>query len=95
MAEKSRGKQHGARSKLSSNPREKLTVNEVLKEFEEGEKARIQLNPAVTEGRPHQRVHGKTGEVKGKRGDSYEVEIKDGNVTKTLFLKPAHLKKVE
>lgn len=95
MAEKSRGSQHGARHKLSAGPRDKLTVNEQLKDFEEGEKVRIYINAQISEGRPHQRFHGKTVEVTGKRGEAYEVEFNDGKISKTLHLKPAHLKKVE
>ena len=95
MAEKSRGSQHGARNKLSSNPREKVTVNEQIKDFEEGEKARIEINASITEGRPHQRFHGRTVDVTGKQGDAYEVEFKDGSVSKKLYLKPVHLQKVE
>jgi large subunit ribosomal protein L21e len=95
MAEKSRGSQHGARNKLSAGPRDKLTVNEQLKEFEEGEKARIHINPQISEGRPHQRFHGRTVEVTGKRGEAFEVEFTDGKISKTIYLKPGHLKKVE
>lgn len=95
MAEKSRGSQHGARDKLSSGPRDKTTVNELMKDFEEGEQVRIHLNSKVPEGRPHHRFHGKTVEVTGTRGDAYEVELKDGGMDKTLYLKPAHLKEIE
>ena len=95
MAEKSRGSQHGARNKLSSNAREKLTVNEQMKDFEEGEKARIHINASTTEGRPHQRFHGRTVDVVGKQGEAYKVEFMDGDVSKNLFLKPVHLQKVE
>lgn len=95
MAEKSRGSQHGARNKLSSGPREKNTVNDYTKEFEEGEKARIQINASVPEGRPHQRFHGKTVTVTGKRGDAFQVEFTDGDIEKTLFIKPVHLEEVD
>jgi len=93
MAQKSQGSQQGARSKLSNNARDKTTVNEYLKEFEEGEKALVKIEPSESSGRPHQRFHGKTVEVVGKQGDSYEVEFTDGNVEKTLFIPPIHLKK--
>lgn len=94
MAEKSRGSQHGARHKLSSGTRDKLTVNEQIEEFDEGEKVRIHINSQVTDGRPHHRFHGRTVEVTGKQGDAYEVEFMDGGVSKKLYLKPAHLQKV-
>jgi large subunit ribosomal protein L21e len=93
MAQKSQGSQQGARSKLSNNAKDKTTVNEYLKEFEEGEKALIQIEASEPEGRPHQRFHGKTVEVTGKQGDSYKVQFKDGNIEKTLYIPPIHLKK--
>jgi len=93
MAQKSHGSQHGARSKLSNNARDKTTVNDYLKNFEEGEKALIKIEPAESSGRPHQRFHGRTVEVVGKQGDSYEVEFTDGKVDKTLFIPPIHLQK--
>ncbi|MFB6099664.1 MAG: 50S ribosomal protein L21e [Candidatus Nanohalobium sp.] len=95
MAQKSQGPQQGARDKLSSGPRDKTTVNEYLKEFEEGEKVLIKIDPSVQEGRPHVRFHGKTVEVTGMQGDSYEVKFDDGNVEKTLYIPPVHLKRNE
>ena len=91
MAQKSQGIQQGARKKLSSNPREKKTVNEQLKEFEEGDKAKIMINSQEPEGRIPHRFHGRTVDVKGERGDAYKVEVEDGGETKTFFLKPVHL----
>jgi len=95
MAQKSSGSQQGARDKLSKTVGDSTTVNEHLKEFEEDETARIQLNLSVTEGRVHVRYHGRNVKVTGKRGEAYEVELKDGGKTKTLYIKPVHLKKVE
>jgi large subunit ribosomal protein L21e len=94
MAQKSHGSQQGARDKLSGSPRDKTTVNEYLKEFEEGEKVLIKINSSVQEGRPHVRFHGKAVEVQGMQGDSYEIKFKDGNVEKTLFVPPVHLKEL-
>ncbi|WP_414838233.1 50S ribosomal protein L21e [Candidatus Nanosalina sp. VS9-1] len=95
MAQKSQGSQQGARKTLKRDRRQTTTVNDKLKEFEEGEKALVKVDSSVQESRPHMRFHGRTGEVVGKRGQSYEVEIKDGGKTKTLFLHPAHLQEIE
>lgn len=95
MAEKSRGPQHGARSKLSSDARSKTTVNEKMKDFEEGEKALIKVEPSVQEGRPHMRFHGETVEVIGERGQAYEVKFMDGNIEKELQIPSIHLQKRE
>lgn len=95
MAEKSRGSQHKSRSKLTKESGSKLTVNEQIKQFEEGEQAMIKINPSQTEGRPHTRFHGTTGTITGQKGDAYEITFKDGNTEKKLHIKPVHLKKVE
>ncbi|MFB6207979.1 MAG: hypothetical protein ABEJ69_01370, partial [Candidatus Nanohaloarchaea archaeon] len=94
MAEKSRGSLHGARKKLSRSG-SKTTISERLKEFEEGETVKVKINSSETGGRPHARFYGKTGEITGKRGDAYQVEIRDGGNTKTLFLPAIHLQKME
>ena len=93
MAEKSRGPQHKARSKLSKSPRERTTVNEKLKDFQEGETAKIKVNPEIQDGRPHMRFHGKTGEVTGKKGQAYEITFQDGKTDKKVYVKPVHLQK--
>lgn len=95
MAQKSHGAQQGARKTLSRDPDETTTINDRLKTFEEGEKALIKIDSSETEGRVHTRFHGKTVEVTGERGDAYRVEFDDGGKTKTLYIKPVHLKKVE
>ncbi|MFB6292218.1 MAG: 50S ribosomal protein L21e [Candidatus Nanohaloarchaea archaeon] len=94
MAQKSHGSQQGARKKLARDSRTSTTVNDHMKEFEEGEKALIKFDPSVQDGRVHTRFYGQTAEVTGSRGDAVEVEVKDGGKTKTLFLKPIHLEKV-
>lgn len=95
MAQKSQGSQQGARKTLKRDRRERTTVNDKLKEFEEGEKALINVDSSVQEGRPHMRFHGKTADVTGMRGDAYEVEFKDGGETKTIQINAAHLQKVD
>ena len=95
MAQKSHGSQQGARSKLSKDSKHTTTINDRMKNFEEGEQAIIKINPSVQEGRVHTRYHGTVAEVTGERGDAYEVEFEDGGKTKQLYIKPVHLEKVE
>lgn len=95
MAQKSHGSQHGTRHKLSRGPEDTLTVNDHMKEFEEGEKVLIEFHPSVQEGRVHSRYHGSAAEVTGHRGDAVELSVEDGNKSKTLYIKPVHLKAVE
>lgn len=94
MAQKSSGSRHGTRHKFARDS-SKVTVNDHVKEFEEGEQVRIKYNASVQEGRSHQRFYGRTAEVAGFRGDAVKLEVEDGDKTKTLFLKPVHLEKVE
>jgi large subunit ribosomal protein L21e len=91
MAQKSHGSLQGGRQTLQGDHRNKTTVNEHLKEFEEGEKAVIKIDPSTTQGRPHIRFHGRTVTVKGKRGSAFDVEFKDGGKTKQLQIHPVHL----
>ncbi|MFB6213851.1 MAG: 50S ribosomal protein L21e [Candidatus Nanohaloarchaea archaeon] len=95
MAQKSSGSAHGTRHKFARNPDDTTTVNDHMKEFEEGEQVLIKYDASVQSGRSHQRFYGKNAEVAGFRGDAVELEVKDGNKVKTLFLKPVHLQKTE
>lgn len=95
MAQKSHGSSHGTRHKFSRDPEQTLTVNDHMKQFEEGEKVLIKFHPSVQDGRVHHRFHGQTAEVTGERGDAVELSLEDGNKEKTLYIKPVHLKEVE
>lgn len=89
MVQKSYGKMRGARKKLR-NP-EKLTVTQLLKKFEVGDKVHVVLNSSTTF--QHPRFFGKTGTIVAKSGRCYVVEVRDGNALKKLNLTPEHLKK--
>lgn len=91
MAEKSRGSMHGSRKKFKRGQRDKTKVNDFLKEFEKGDTVLIKMDPSVQSGRSHSRFHGKNAVVTGERGDAYELEIKDGGQTKTLYMPAVHL----
>lgn len=94
MAQKSHGSRHGTRHKFSRDPDQTLTVNDHMKQFEEGENVLIKFHPSVQGGRAHSRFHGRAAEVTGFRGDAVELEVKDGDMLKTLYLKPVHLEKL-
>lgn len=95
MAQKSHGAHHGTRHKHSKDSNQTLTVNDYMKTFEEGETVLVKFNPSEQEGRTHSRFHGRKAEVVGQRGSAYRLKLKDGNKTKTLFIKPIHLETVE
>lgn len=94
MAQKSKGSRHGTRYKFAKKAGDTLTVNDRMKEIEEGEKVLIDYHPSVQKGRQHHRFQGLTATVTGFRGEAVELTIKDGNKEKNLYLKPVHLSKI-
>lgn len=95
MAQKSSGSAHGTRHKLAKNSDDTTTVNDHMKEFEEGETVLIKYDASVQDGRSHQRFYGDSAEVVGFRGDAVKLSVTDGKKDKTLFLKPVHLERTE
>lgn len=75
--------------------RGKLYVTKYLQEFSDGEKVVLDYDPSYQKGGYHQRFHRRTGIVTGKRGECYVIQVKDGSKTKTLFVNPVHLRKIE
>jgi large subunit ribosomal protein L21e len=69
-------------------------ITRTLQTFEEGERAVVKIDPSVHKGMPHKRFHGLTGIVVGKQGDAYVLEVKDGNMPKTVIARPEHLRKI-
>jgi len=88
MVRKSYGKMHKSRKKLSGRKIGGLT--HYLREFSVGDKVHVIFMPSSS--LPHPRLDGKTGTILGKRGNSYEVMVKDHDAEKTLFLRPEHIK---
>ncbi len=97
MVKAPRGFRHRTRKTFKKSIREKGGVpplSLLMIEYQVGEKVHIITNPAIHKGMPHRRYHGWTGTVVGKRGKSYIVEVKIGKKTKTLFIRPEHLRPV-
>jgi len=94
---KKKGTRAKTRSQLTKSTREKGTpnVNDLLKEFEEGEKVHVKPDPAITSGLPYRRFFGKTGEITGKQGKCYKVKLDDQGTQKEQIIHPVHLKKQE
>ena len=90
----SNGPMKGTRNKLSNKPRKRGTSppQRAIQEYEEGQKVHLKIDPSVQKGRFHPRFDGHTGEVVGKQGAAFKVEINDGGKTKTIIVKPAHLR---
>ncbi|RZV10722.1 LSU ribosomal protein L21E [Natrinema hispanicum] len=91
---KSNGPRQGTRRKLANDPRDRGTSppQRAIQEYEKGEKVHLKIDPSVSDGRFHPRFDGLTGEVVGKQGSVFKVEINDGGKDKTLLVAAAHMR---
>ena len=90
MGTKSHGKMRRTREKFRKLKR--VPVNRFIGQFNKGDKVVIDIESSSTKGMPFSRFQGLSGNIIGKRGRSYLVEIKDGNKSKTIIANPEHLK---
>lgn len=65
-----------------------LSINQLKK----GDKVVIYINPRYQKGMPHRRYHGKIGNVLGRRGRAFIVEVSKGDKLVKLIVPPEHLK---
>lgn len=94
MAQKSSGSRHGTRRKLKADRGVAGTIADRLQRFAEGDRVRIDVDPAVQDGMPHPRFHGRTCEVAEMQGGACIVELQDGGKSKTFAVRPVHLTEV-
>ena len=95
MSKRTGGPRRGSRSKLKKNikQRGKISLTRFFQKFVEGDRVILVAEPAVHKGMYHPRHHGRQGIVQKKRGDCYEVLVKDINKEKKFIVHPVHLKK--
>jgi len=86
-----------SRHKMSKSlsERGKLHIKKFLQEFDVEDKVLLKAYPSHHKGLFALRFYGKIGNIKGKQGECYNVEIKDGNKTKKCVVHPVHLVKIE
>lgn len=72
-----------------------MSLIKYFKEFNLGDKVCLVAEPSYHNGMYFPRFHGRAAIVKGKRGNCYEVMIKDGSISKMLVVHPVHLKRLE
>lgn len=89
------GYKRSKRYLLSKNYKQKgkLSINNYLQGFEEGDRVNLQLEPAVAKGQYMPKYVGKAGIIVGKQGECYKVSLKDLNKKKVLIVHPVHLKR--
>jgi len=93
MVVKSHGKHRRTREKLRKSTR--ITVNQYMKTFKEGDRVAITIESASKESMPCRRFQGLTGKVLSKRGRGYFIEITDSGKTKKVLTTPEHLKAIK
>lgn len=94
---RSKGTRQGTRKILRKKPQDRgaIPITKSLQEFEEGEKARIKIEPSIHKGQPHRRFQGKIGTIEGTQGEAFVVKVKDGGKEKKVITRPEHLQKVD
>jgi len=97
MSSRKGGSRAGTRRLFRKHPRSKgkISLTKYFTPYAVGERAVLFAEPAVQKALYHQRFHGKAGFIVGRRGDCYELEIKDGGKTKMIVVHPVHMKKLE
>jgi len=95
MVDVTGGPRRKTRTKLRkiARTRGKLQITRILRKFEVGDAVHIDIESSVHKGMPHPKFQGKHGKIVKKLGNSYYVEIKDGNCKKQLISAAVHLKK--
>jgi large subunit ribosomal protein L21e len=68
------------------------STNRVLINYETGQRVDVVIDSGFHKGMPHRRYHGRTGIVKGLRGRAVIVDVGVGKATKTLIIRPEHLR---
>ena len=97
MVKKSHGYRARTRDLMSKKVRKRglSPLSAVLIDYEMGQRVNIVINPSMHKGMPHRRYHGRTGIVKGTRGRGIVIDVQVGKATKTLIVRPEHLRPVK
>ena len=87
---RSHGFKHKSRSVMTKNSIRGVSF--LLREYHEGDKALVIIDPRQHKGLPHRRYHGKVGTVNKVGRRSVTLGIKLGKKTKTLITRFVHIK---
>ncbi|HLC95768.1 MAG TPA: 50S ribosomal protein L21e [Candidatus Nanoarchaeia archaeon] len=96
MAQKIGGYRRKTRYKFRKEARQrgKISLTRYLQTFNVGDKVALTVESAVQKGMYNPRFMGKTATVKQKRGQCYEVLVRDGDKMKMVIVHPVHLKRL-
>ena len=67
-------------------------VSFLLREYNEGERALVIIDPSQHKGLPHRRYHGKVGTIRNVGRRAVTLDVKLGEKTKTLITRLDHIK---
>jgi large subunit ribosomal protein L21e len=74
--------------------RGKIQLSKYFQDFEKGDFVSVVRERSLTSSFP-KRLQGRTGKIKGKKGRSYVVAIKDQTKDKEFIIPAIHLKKIK
>jgi large subunit ribosomal protein L21e len=94
MGKNPRGLRHKTRKIFKKSAREKglAPLSRIMYEYKIQEHVDIIPDSSIHKTLPHRRFCGKVGVIIAKRGRAYQVQIKDGNKTKSIFLRKEHMR---
>lgn len=97
MVTRKGGNRHGTRQimRKREGTHGKFSLRRYLQILKIGDKVSLVAESSIHKGLYYKRHHGKVATVLNKQGFCYEVELKDGNKTKTLIVHPVHLVKLK
>ncbi len=72
----------------------KIKLSNYFQEFKEGDRVAVIRDLALRPKFPKQ-IQGRSGTIKGKRGNSYIIRINDLNKEKVYIIHPIHLRKLK
>ena len=72
----------------------KIRLSKYFQEFKKDERVAVKRELAVQPKFP-KKLQGRSGVVKGKRGNAYVIKMNDLNKEKTYIIHPVHLRKLK
>jgi large subunit ribosomal protein L21e len=91
---KSKGFRVKTRRALKKDNVPRNPLSPLLQGIEIGSKVVIDPDPSFHKGMPHRRYFGLVGDVVGKRGRAFIVQVRKGKKLVKLIVRPEHLKKL-
>jgi large subunit ribosomal protein L21e len=95
MVKASKGIMEKTRQKFRRGPRQRglSPITRSFRSFDVGERVTIVIDSSFQKGWPHNRFHGMTGTVVGRRGRAFLVDVRFGGRIKQAVVRPEHLRR--